>query len=654
MTEELTETQRTILDYVADQVRRGGVSGKRLRAQLRVTTAEIRSLVPKYLDGYAREPGDNYALTFEGVLSSRMATEARRALLAVLRTLKAKFQDDPDFIRYDWPEVKRYGDLTIEDKELQFFDVIIRLAGLADRSSTEGNPPIWGWYTPHHIEFLVRGTKSGDLEDFTATIRAHLAQQQAAKPIPLPVATTLSEAAEAKDQVEAEVSGRPRVELRLGDLISEPTCQLIVLPCSTAGTVKKWVEALERRFSLKRPKGPLALGTLSDVQTSGSQSFVYAVSVEREDSDPTAVRRLGEALGEVAHNASYRIIGAPLLGAGKKRGGQDRLVPEIAYDALAAGFLSTAHAGAILMVLVPERDRFEHLKARGASEVALRAEQPPSPAPSASSRGEAARSQEQSGDITLDRSVRSISLTDRPAAVDALGFEPYVAALSKFLGDPETKPPLTLSVEGEWGSGKSSFLAQLRDSLRANKHRVIEFNAWRHDKDESLWAAFAEQFFKEVQPGGFLRRLWSRLRLDWRRIDKVPAYYDLFKVLLYMAVIAVAAWQIWKTAGVVANQESQWWAGAKLVVSVIASLWSAARASTAAQKVGAALGDPFKLHFAKHLDVVDYKSMRTFLSRFQIDFGRMLKTYVTGDAFSSSSMTSTDARFLEPPNSCRR
>jgi len=37
---------------------------------------------------------------------------------------------------------------------------------------------------------------------------------------------------------------------------------------------------------------------------------------------------------------------------------------------------------------------------------------------------------------------------------DSIGFEPYVQAVAEFLWDPRTEPPLTISVEGEWGAGK--------------------------------------------------------------------------------------------------------------------------------------------------------------------------------------------------------
>ena len=47
-----------------------------------------------------------------------------------------------------------------------------------------------------------------------------------------------------------------------------------------------------------------------------------------------------------------------------------------------------------------------------------------------------------------------------------LGFEPYVEAVAEFLVHKDTQPPLTISVEGEWGSGKSSFMWQLKNEIK--------------------------------------------------------------------------------------------------------------------------------------------------------------------------------------------
>ncbi len=110
---------------------------------------------------------------------------------------------------------------------------------------------------------------------------------------------------------------------------------------------------------------------------------------------------------------------------------------------------------------------------------------------------------------------------DQETEQDLLGFEPYVEALTDFLVDPLTKPPLTISIEGEWGVGKSSFLRQLKKSLENRKaHCKIEFNPWRYSQDEALWAAFAVEFEKQIIRQSHWKKVikFFFFSLDWKKI----------------------------------------------------------------------------------------------------------------------------------------
>src|SRR6478672_3599706 len=106
-------------------------------------------------------------------------------------------------------------------------------------------------------------------------------------------------------------------------------------------------------------------------------------------------------------------------------------------------------------------------------------------------------------------SISPNSVGDRPTVEDTLGFTPYVAAVAAFLTHKETKPPLTLSIEGAWGTGKSSFMRQLEDRLNPKqqkkgvrnwvkwllknkaKTKTVWFNAWRLEREDEVWATFA-------------------------------------------------------------------------------------------------------------------------------------------------------------------
>jgi hypothetical protein len=114
------------------------------------------------------------------------------------------------------------------------------------------------------------------------------------------------------------------VELRLGDMFDGPS-DLIVLPCSTVGSVTPFVREKLRNYRIPYPKPVMNLGDVQVHPFEGGENIAqfvaYAVSVEAsvEGTSTTeeAIRRIGGQLGDLTiQNASVRQIAAPLLGAG--------------------------------------------------------------------------------------------------------------------------------------------------------------------------------------------------------------------------------------------------------------------------------------------------------------------------------------------------
>ena len=143
-------------------------------------------------------------------------------------------------------------------------------------------------------------------------------------------------------------------------------------------------------------------------------------------------------------------------------------------------------------------------------------------------------------------SVRNVGVSDQATGVDSLGFKPYVTAIANFLLNKETQPPLTLSIEGKWGSGKSSFMKQLEKYLRENKQqRTVWFNAWRHDKAEAVWTAFALSFIKQIStPPVQTRQAYYQIFLECLKLAKShfnlkKGWFDLLKT------VAIALFIIW-------------------------------------------------------------------------------------------------------------
>ncbi|TKJ29985.1 MAG: hypothetical protein CEE40_06780 [Chloroflexi bacterium B3_Chlor] len=80
---------------------------------------------------------------------------------------------------------------------------------------------------------------------------------------------------------------------------------------------------------------------------------------------------------------------------------------------------------------------------------------------------------------------------------DRLNFRTYSEALRRVVLEADT--PLTIGVFGPWGSGKSSLMRLVQQSLEEvgapaqNEVWSVWFNAWRYDREEALWRALILQ-----------------------------------------------------------------------------------------------------------------------------------------------------------------
>ncbi len=157
-----------------------------------------------------------------------------------------------------------------------------------------------------------------------------------------------------------------QVRIRLGNLFDGPT-DLVVLPCSTGGTITEFVTHSLRSYSLPPPPRHLPFGKIDVRPFSGGQNIAqfvaYAASVEHMVSTPKAICSIGEALGAFTiTEPMVRAVSAPLLGAGA--GG---LRSEIVVESLRKGFLQNASPNATLTISVldwSEYDKFSRLQQR--------------------------------------------------------------------------------------------------------------------------------------------------------------------------------------------------------------------------------------------------------------------------------------------------
>lgn len=84
--------------------------------------------------------------------------------------------------------------------------------------------------------------------------------------------------------------------------------------------------------------------------------------------------------------------------------------------------------------------------------------------------------------------------SDKPAPIDQLGFDPYVKGVEHLVR--QTNPgdlPLAIGIYGAWGSGKTSFMLQLKSHLESDTDGpplpIIWFDAWKYDRIQDVRSA---------------------------------------------------------------------------------------------------------------------------------------------------------------------
>lgn len=115
-------------------------------------------------------------------------------------------------------------------------------------------------------------------------------------------------------------------------------------------------------------------------------------------------------------------------------------------------------------------------------------------------------------------------VADTDIGVDQLGITPDVEMMADLVASRLIKPPLSIGLFGNWGSGKSFFMRQMRERIRTladaaaaeekaknqrgrevssycSSVRQISFNAW-HYAEANLWASLAAHIFDNLASGG--------------------------------------------------------------------------------------------------------------------------------------------------------
>jgi formylglycine-generating enzyme required for sulfatase activity len=93
----------------------------------------------------------------------------------------------------------------------------------------------------------------------------------------------------------------------------------------------------------------------------------------------------------------------------------------------------------------------------------------------------------------LKTQIANDSATD----VDALDFAPYADTLAEIAQTAST--PITVGVFGSWGSGKTSLMMMVKKTLGTQPMICSWFDAWKYDKEETLWRAFLLSVLEDIK-----------------------------------------------------------------------------------------------------------------------------------------------------------
>ena len=119
-------------------------------------------------------------------------------------------------------------------------------------------------------------------------------------------------------------------------------------------------------------------------------------------------------------------------------------------------------------------------------------------------------------------------LDDHPAAEDLLDFKTYQEIISNILQDPDTSTPLAIGLFGTWGSGKTSLMRMLQDSVERNHlpYTTVWFNAWKYNREEVLWRALILRVLDALRTSKLPNKddanvEWERFQLDLDYLEEV-------------------------------------------------------------------------------------------------------------------------------------
>ena len=135
-------------------------------------------------------------------------------------------------------------------------------------------------------------------------------------------------------------------------------------------------------------------------------------------------------------------------------------------------------------------------------------------------------------------------------------FDDYVETIHNIIVYSEISTPLSIAINGKWGSGKSSLMKTLRkrldnpsEKLEGRKVRTVWFNAWKYSETDAMLASLVREIYNEIDRQKLFTKhgLFDRINL-WNlkineRANKTQLISDLAKTLTLGLSPDLTKWQ---------------------------------------------------------------------------------------------------------------
>lgn len=141
--------------------------------------------------------------------------------------------------------------------------------------------------------------------------------------------------------------------------------------------------------------------------------------------------------------------------------------------------------------------------------------------------------------VNLPDNLATRLLSDSPARDverdDQLHMAPMVYALKNVLDNPATRAPLAISINGPWGSGKTSIMNMVETELKkTGRFDFVWFNAWQYRTENEILQGFLNAISEQLtSPRGFnflLKSAMHRLLFE-----PVPQKFRIASVILLLS-----------------------------------------------------------------------------------------------------------------------